>query len=197
MEEAVKKTNWTQSISYIVIMILITETVFLIKQNKELKTTIKEMTASSIIEPLQPGERVEPVKIQSLDKKISELTYNEPQKKTLLFIFSTTCPHCEKNLPMWKSLVEHNNSNQCDVIGISIHQVDKTFDYVSSRNVNFITYSVSSDTSFSRKYKISGVPETVLLNGLGIVEKTWSGELTQEHTMEIQKLMSTSQAVSN
>ncbi|HEV8539078.1 MAG TPA: TlpA disulfide reductase family protein [Bacteroidota bacterium] len=191
-----RKFRWTQLVGFIIIAGLTVEVVFLSIQNRQLKNVLKSRTMISQVESLKAGEKVEPLKIQTLEGETTVLSYNDPAKKYLLCVFSTTCPHCEKILPAWQTLAEKNNDN-CFVIGISIHNVDETRKYVTAKKVGFYSVSASSDTSFNRKYKISGVPETILLDGNGKVQKAWVGELTSEQTIEIQALLSASQTLAN
>ena len=139
--------------------------------------------------PVKTGEKVAPIVVQTLDGKISEISYTNPTKKYLLFVLSTTCPHCEKALISWRTISQSNTAGKCDIIGVSLHNLDATRKYLATKDVGFYTVSAASDTSFSRKYRITGVPETILIKGNGSVEKVWIGELTQDQTNEIQKLM--------
>ena len=193
MEELKKKTNWIQLISFIVIALLGAEDVMLIYQNRQLKDMLK---GPPQMEPLKAGEHLETVKVQTLDGTTTDLAYTEPSQKYLLFVFSTTCPHCEKTLPAWQTIANNKNDN-CNILGISIHTLEETNKFVAAKNINFVTVTAAEDTSFSRKYKVAGVPETILISGNGTVEKAWVGELNADQTKEIQNLISSSTASTN
>lgn len=188
MEEQKKKTNWLQIISVIMIAFLILEVVLLMKQNRDLRAQISPFTNPEMMEPLKSGDHVGPIKVQSLSGVASELSYTDPNKKYLLFVLSTTCPHCEKTLPLWQMIAQNAKPEMCSVLGISIHPFEETKKYVEQNQPNF-NVVVVSDTSFKRAYKINGVPQTILLDGNGVVEKAWMGELTTEQINEIQKLL--------
>ncbi|HYQ87641.1 MAG TPA: TlpA disulfide reductase family protein [Bacteroidota bacterium] len=188
MEQTRKKFKWIEIISITLNFLLTAEAVLLILQNRDLKNLVKSMSMVSQVEPLKPGERVEAVQIQTLDGNTTELTYTDTTKKYLLFVLSTTCPHCEKTLVNWKAIAQNNRDHRCDIIGVSLHHLDETKKYIANKDVSFYLVS-AADTSFSRKYKISGVPETILLKGDGSVEKVWVGELSEEQTREIENLM--------
>ena len=158
-------------------------------QNKELKDTLSATTLVAQVKPLQPGERVERFTVTTFEGSTREITYTDPTRKYLFFVLSTTCPHCANTLPTWKSIAQ-TYQDSFDVIGISLHNIDETRKYFEAKDVGFYLASVANDTSFSRKYKISGVPETMLIDGNGIVEKVWIGKLTREQTSEIHNLMS-------
>ncbi|TLY28970.1 MAG: TlpA family protein disulfide reductase [Ignavibacteria bacterium] len=189
MEQIKRKKNWTLAVFCALVVFLAIDVVLLTLQNRELKLMLKAMTPMAQVEPLKTGEKVAPIVVQTLDGKISEISYTNPTKKYLLFVLSTTCPHCEKALISWRTISQSNTAGKCDIIGVSLHNLDATRKYLATKDVGFYTVSAASDTSFSRKYRITGVPETILIKGNGSVEKVWIGELTQDQTNEIQKLM--------
>jgi len=189
-----KKTNWIQLASFVLIILLGVETVLLILQNRQLKATLQAMMASAV-EPLKPGEKIEPVKVETLDGATIDLGFADPTKQYLLCIFSTTCPHCEKTMPVWSQIAHNADEKKLTIIGISTFALEETKKYVSEKKPGFYVVSAGGDTSFSRKFKISGVPETILVKGNGIVVKAWIGELQSGQIEEIQTLLSASQAL--
>ncbi|HEV8538893.1 MAG TPA: redoxin family protein [Bacteroidota bacterium] len=183
-------------LNYLVITSLILEVIFLARQNYELKEMLKPASTINQAERLKPGEKVETIKLNTLDGSTKNLTYNEPSAKYLLFVLSTTCPHCSNNLARWQTIADRCNDEGFYVVGISIHDLELTRKYISSKKIGFNLTSCS-DSSFTRKYKISAVPETILISGDGTVEKTWVGELTEEQVSEIVGLTSNSSGGTN
>jgi len=175
------KADWLQRSSIGLTVLLSVVVILLIIQNRELKRAINGSTVLTRSE---------------LDGATTELAYNDSTKKYLLFVLSTTCPHCEKTLPIWQSFAQ-NKSENCNVFGISIHNLEQTRSFLANKIVGFYTASVGEDTSFERKYKIVGVPETILISGKGTVEKTWVGELTPKQAIEINALIGGSTSLPN
>ncbi len=62
---------------------------------------------------------------------------------------------------------------------------DDTRQCSTARDVQSYLASVENDTSFHRKYRMIGVPETTVISGNGIVEGTWLGELNAEQSEQI------------
>ena len=186
--------DWLKYSSYLLNVVCSIVCILLFAQNKELRQTLASTTTVAQVEPLQAGEKVEAFTITTLDGATRQIAYADPTRKYLFFVLSTSCPHCERTLPLWKSLAEINDDN-CYILGISLQNLDETMKYFSTKDVGFYIVSVKNDTSFSRKYKISGVPATILVNGNGIVERAWIGALTQEQTTEIRNLMSAATAL--
>jgi peroxiredoxin len=189
-----KKINWLQVVTLVVIGLLMIEVVILTIQNRELKTAISNLTQSQI-EPLKHGEKVEPFKIQTLSGDTAEFTYSDTKKRYLLFVLSTKCPHCQKNLLLWKEIA--NTANETvNIFGISLDNFEQTKQYASTKDIGFYLASVA-DTSFGRKYKIGGVPETILIDGNSTVEKVWIGKLSKESLDDIKILMGAPKALTN
>lgn len=195
-----KKVNWLQLASFVVILLLTGEVIMLILQNRELKSSLNAPAAQ--FEPLKLGEKIEPVRVQTLDGVTADFPYysvhtgitGKNPNLWLLFVFSTTCPHCEETLPVWNRITTDtaNRSAGTFIVGLSINSVKDTYQYVQDNKPAFYSVSVAGDTSFARKYKVAGVPETILLKGDGTVIKTWLGKLQPAQVDEIQKQLAAS-----
>jgi peroxiredoxin len=137
---------------------------------------------------LKPGEHAESFKIQSLEGLAGEFTYSDPGKKYLLFIFSTTCSHCENTMVYWQHIAENGNDGRCNIAGLSMDTPGETKKYAAQKKLNFPVVSIA-DSGFGKKYKISGVPTTVLVRGDGLVEQSWYGELSSAQSDDIENMM--------
>ncbi|MBI3579180.1 MAG: TlpA family protein disulfide reductase [Ignavibacteriales bacterium] len=118
-----------------------------------------------------------------------EIIYADSTQNYLLFIFSTTCPFCEKNIENWKKIARENKNDRSIILGISIHNLEDTKKYYISHQLNFKV--ALADTSFARKYKIYGVPETILISGKGAVKEVYPGVLTNNQIQNIKDFMGT------
>jgi len=190
------KSTALRFVPYVVIVLLIIEVVLLMQQNRELKSAVRAMT-SGAMEPLRPGDSIQTVGFQTMDGRRGELSYTDLGKKYLLFVLSTSCPHCEKNLELWSDLVAFDSNRRCNIVGLSVDELQATLDYAGEKHLPFSLVSVAVDTGFHRKYKISGVPETILVGGNGRVERTWLGELNSEQSNEIKKMINPEQSIYN
>jgi peroxiredoxin len=188
MEDNPKIAAGKMILSYGLNLVLALLCLFLFIQNKEMKYVIRSSTALGQVEPLRAGEKIEPIVVNTLSGDPVPINFVDPSRKYLFFILSTACPHCEKTLSAWKTLTKGKPDN-CDVLGISLQNSEETIKYVEKKDVGFVLTSACGDTSFQRKYKISGVPETILVGGNGIVEKSWLGELSADQIGEIQRLL--------
>jgi peroxiredoxin len=124
-----------------------------------------------------------------LEGESNVLKYDDPASKNLLFVFSTTCPHCQKNIIAWNRIASRASTGKCNVFGISVHDASVTMAFVKRENIGFVTFSASQDSSFISGYKINAVPVTILLKGKGTVEKTWTGELQENDIHDIANMI--------
>ena len=168
------------------IILLSVVIVLLIYQNYELKWQIKNIFDDSD-QFLKNGDTVQDFNVYTLDGQSTEITYRERLKKIILFIFSTACPHCERNLPYW-NLIAQNNNPTYDIMGISVQSsIENTKKYIMDRDVKF--HVVVADTSFTKKYKVRGVPLTVIVTHSGAVDDIWAGELDSVKMIKLGKYL--------
>jgi peroxiredoxin len=187
MFEKVRTILSSGLLSYMLNLVLIIEVVLLWQKNSKLNTEFSQMKNSYQGPVLAAGEKVSPLKLETLSGTFTSFDYVDSSKNYLLFVFSTSCPHCQKTMGKWKSIVSSNPSD-CTTIGISLSSLEDTKRYVDSTGVNFQIFA-NADTTFGPDYKIGGVPETILLDGHSRVKKTWLGELTPDQTKEIVGLL--------
>lgn len=186
MWDLIKKIRPFQIIITIIIVFLSVENVFLILQNKQLKSVVRNLSGD-YNSSLKPGDKLKPIDVMELTGEIKNIKFNLGTRKNLLFLFSTNCPHCEKNLPYWESLRNSIDSSLCGITIISKNDSEATIDWLQKNKVNF-DVSVNKDTSF----KIFVVPQTILTDKTGIIENIWLGELNSSIVKSIQNMIKSS-----
>jgi len=175
--------KWVNIFGIVVITLLAIDVVVLSVKNRDLKYYVREITGFEPPEPLEPETHAEKISVTLLDGRNDSISYDDAYSKYLLLVFSTTCPHCEANIPRWRS-VNEKLDGRCFVIAISIHDVGRTIEYVTKREFPF--YSVSlDDSAFYQRYRIRGVPVTILIAGDATVEGVWKGRLDDGQVDEI------------
>jgi len=182
-----KKTDWVQLASFVLIILLGVEDGMLIVQNRRLKEELNDIFSPA--ELLKPGDRVDGFKVQTMNGDTMQISYSDSTRKSLIFVFSVGCPPCERNLANWQSIFEESKSNNVSVLGVCLDDLEKMKAWANAKKPVFFIASSAGDTSFGRKYKISGVPKTILIKGGGgIVEKVWNGELSNDQKREVETL---------
>ena len=186
MSEPISKQKLFNVVMVVLVVFLSAEVVLLVFQNRRLQKTLTEFTTGPTNRgQLKPGEQLPVVDLKSLDGSTMKLEYQEPQKKHLVFIFTSTCPHCEATFPKWKQFADEIGNKSIITLGVCLDNLETTKELAEKRTPNFPMFS-ANDTSFSRLYKISGVPQTLLVDGNGKVEKIWVGELNKDNVAEVE-----------
>jgi peroxiredoxin len=127
------------------------------------------------IDQLKEGETFTPIEVQSLDQKKYILAFSNKDKPAMLFIFTTTCPYCSQNIPNWKKIYEQKR-NDYDITGIGADELNKVKLYAKENDLTYTVF-VPLDKEFRKKYKISGVPQTIIIDTTAIIKKFWLGKI--------------------
>lgn len=171
-------------ITVVLIVFLSVVLVLLIIENRRYRALL---TGAGVIErtdALKPGERIDDVAITTLDGEPGILAFSGENDKYLLFVLSTDCPHCLANLGRWGDISRRLGPSGRYVVGLSVHGPRETAKYIEENDVRFYTVTVR-DSSFLDRYRIPGVPATLLLSTGGIVRQVWIGELTDSQVSDV------------
>ena len=109
---------------------------------------------------LAVGDTVSPFPATGLDGAKSEIGY-AGQGHTVLFAFSTKCPHCVEMLPAWNlQFAEKKDSRRYVGVALMSNKEDLEH-YLHEHEVLFPTCLPDNLQSFSSAYKLSSVPQTI------------------------------------
>ncbi len=89
-----------------------------------------------------------------------------PDRSTLVFFLSPTCPVCKKLLPILRS-VRQAEGQWLDVVLASDGEVAKHQRFIETADLGSFPYVVSSDLGVS--YRVSRLPFAVLLDNRGVI----------------------------
>lgn len=163
-------------LNWLVISGLVVCNVLLIKQNVELRETVEQHEREKRV---QVGDIFNDFKAANKNNEPVDFVSDQTKKKLLLFS-STTCPFCEKQTPYWKQFLKQTDINNYKIYFLFNNREDisKVNEYLETNGFMSDGNSVTplfSDNETLRKYKLNGTPTTLIINGAGIVEKSWSG----------------------
>jgi peroxiredoxin len=188
MPENKQSSPWVQRLTYLLLFFLMVETVLLVMQNRQLKDRLNSPTQHRAIESLKAGDQTTPRRLKNLVGGEFEIPNNIPSRKTLVFVFSTTCPHCEKNLTLWNHIAARlKPAKLVDVVGVSVNDAEKTRAYCATKKLDYVT--LLADSIFMNHYKVKLVPQMILIAGNGKVLQNWTGELNGEQEKELMDLV--------
>jgi peroxiredoxin len=163
---------------HVAIVVLAMEVYVLAEQNRQFKNVSERAYRTRLAEydslsfaNLQP--------IDSGSQKISE------SRGAIVFIMTTRCPFCRRNIASWKTLSSVARSNGLETIGISLDSIETTSIFVKQEGIDFAVWIPRHIAKYSEENKLVGVPITVLRDSTGIAQRVWNGLLADSVVGEI------------
>jgi peroxiredoxin len=164
------------------------EILLLVQENKKLRNTLSRPRASFKI--LNPEEKVPP--LIGIDQRDEEVKIDYPSsQKTVLFWFSPDCPSCEENLQFWKEVYQRHKSEKLRFVGVTQAKRNKIEEFIKRFQLEFPVLIIS-DLSLVDQYKVEVIPQTMLIDTNGIVQKVWPGPLPAKYRKEIEVMLTSS-----
>lgn len=108
--------------------------------------------------------------------------------KTLLLMFTPTCPYCKANWPNWSELAERSKSQTRIVWGDLSGTATPA--YLASHNVQMApdnTIQVGAESRDIDSFHVT--PTTVMLDSSGKVQGVWLGILDDQKRRELDALL--------
>ncbi len=164
-----KRYNWYNIFLHIMLVGLSLSVILLINKNK----ILSEKLNGGNIGQLKEGDVIQNFSAYDLNKNEILIDFKKGKNK-LLFVFTTTCPYCTKNISHWKELYD-SKKNEFEIIGIGCDDAEEIQEYVEANKLPYKVL-VPKDKDFRKKNKISGVPQTIYLDKSKI-EKIYIGLL--------------------
>lgn len=145
-------------------------------------------------EAVSVGEFLSPITVvQFIPHADGSASYSEPElldfnnsdgRSTVLLLFSPNCSFCASNLPLWAAIRKEIDSRKYRVVTLattaaSVYSpkniVDKMIPYRKSLGDDVL---VVENPKALRRNKLSTVPQTVIIDTDGRVERIWVGKIS-------------------
>lgn len=182
------KTHIWSIVLIVLVIAMAIEILLLVKENRELRASLTARRGP--FQVLNPQERVPP--LVGINQEGEEVRVEYPsQKQTVLFWFSTGCPSCEHNVEFWKQVYQKYQSSTLRFLGVTSADEEKTEELTSKFQFGFPVLIVS-DYSLLDQYKVEVIPQTMLIDGNGMVRKVWPGPLSENYKTEMEEMLSSS-----
>lgn len=145
--------------------------VLLLRQNRSLQETLAPQIAA--------GAHFQKLAGLSLDGRFQPVAMPSADSKLLIITFSPGCPACQANQQEWMKLAGALEQKGVRMVWLSRDTVEITKEYCVKHGIRL------SDTLADPPYRtylqlgLARVPNTVLVNADGTVEKVWPGRLDQ------------------
>lgn len=182
------KTQLWSIILIVIVIVMGVEIFLLVQENRKLRTAL--VAPRGPFKILNPEEKVPP--LVGINQKGEEVKVEYPSsKKTVLFWFSAACPSCEHNLEFWKEIYQQHRSEKLRFLGVTRSGEEKTEELVKKFQLEFPVLIVS-DFSLLDQYKVEVIPQTMLIDTSGVVQKVWPGPLSENYKKEIEGIIASS-----
>jgi peroxiredoxin len=187
-ESSFIKTQIWSIILIVLVVVMGIEILYLVNENRKLKNALKRPRGP--IKILNPEEKVPSLLGINLMGEELKVEYSSSQR-TILFWFSSACPSCEHNLNFWKDIFQKHNSKELRFFGVTHTGEEKTEEFVKKFQLEFPVIIVA-DFSLLDQYKVEVIPQTMLIDSSGVVQKVWPGPLSENYKKEIQEMIASS-----
>lgn len=95
-------------------------------------------------------------------------------KKSLVFFLNKDCHYCTSSAPVYRQLKEESQKRNVKSLAVFPHSIEEAKVYLESVQLSFDEIRSSP----LAPYKIPGTPTVLFVNGSGIVEKVWFGDVS-------------------
>ena len=176
LKDKLSGKNLYMAFIHIALLVLVVEVLVLTKQSQELRMM------GSPREPVQVGSPF--VLGQLLPANVNaDIDTTRP---LLVYVFSTRCGYCVKNLPAWAALADSAVSRGIGTMAISTDSVATAAAYIAKHSIRYAVYVATDGREFMVRNGIQFVPQTILRDREGRASAVWPGELSSSAASAIQ-----------
>ena len=162
--------------------LLVLLNLLLLRQNRLLKSELAGLSPPEI----SVGTVLPPMRGTNLKGEEVTINYKQDNRKTLLIVFAPDCPVCNASGSKWKKLIKAMDEEKFSVMAVSLVP-EGTSDYVNRHDLSTIPVLARIRPEDRAAYKLAQVPQLLLIEQSGKVEKVWTGAIRGTMSEEMQK----------
>ena len=125
---------------------------------------------------LAEGDVVTPFPVVTDTGESKTIGFGEGETKTVLFVFSSTCPACKQAVPIWRTLLEKPPANGIRLVGLQTDKLDNNpaapAEVTAVYPFPVYGYRRPSPDPLA---KVPFIPCAVVLDAKGVVQHAWFG----------------------
>lgn len=157
---------WLAAVSVLV------ENVSLFRQNRSLQEALAPQIAA--------GTQLQMLSALTLDGRIVPVGFPALGSKLLILTFSPGCPACQANQAKWMNLASTlGQKGTVRVLWVSRDPIEVTKEYCLKHGIPLSDVLADPPYRTHAQLGLARVPNTVLVDASGTVEKVWPGRLDQ------------------
>lgn len=172
----------TAGIFLLAACLLVFLNLLLLRQNHRLKSELTRLSPPEI----SVGAVLPPMRGTNLKGEEVTVNYKQDNRKTLLIVFAPDCPVCNESGSSWKKLIEAIDKDKFRVVAVSLVP-EGTADYVNRHDLSTVSVLARIRPEDRAAYKLAQVPQLLLIEQGGKVEKVWTGAIRGAMSEDMQK----------
>jgi len=137
-------------------------------QNLRLKRELTARVEAPLANALGPGDDLGQITLREESGETRLLTFAGPQDRSLLLVFSSTCPACRETIPFWGELSAAAGAQAPRMLGLRLD------DGLEAPVASFPIVGVDHAGSPAMQH-VPYIPAILLVDGSGVVERAWFG----------------------
>ena len=129
--------------------------------------------------------------LDDLDGQPLDILDLHNQEPLIINFWATWCAPCRKEMPLLNNYYLTRNSDQANVLGIAIDDIDQVNSFIAELGINFpvlVGQSEAYDLMQTLGNTILTLPYTILVNSEGRIIWSKSTEIKREDLEQIQQL---------
>ena len=169
------RLSWAKTIEillWLAALGVLAENVSLYRQNRSLQEAVAPQIAA--------GTQLQMLSGLTLDGRVEPVSLPAAGSKLLIFTFSPGCPACQANQAKWMSLASTlEQKGAVRALWVSRDPIEITRDYCTKHGIPLSDVMADPPYRTYTQLGLARVPNTVLVDASGTVEKVWPGRLDQ------------------
>ena len=170
------RLSWAKSIEFLLWVAalgLLVENVSLFRQNRSLREAVAPQIAA--------GTQLQMLSGLTLDGRIVPVGFPALGSKLLILTFSPGCPACQANQTKWMNLANTlEQKGAVRILWVSRDPIEVTKEYCLKHGIPLSDVLADPPYRTYAQLGLARVPNTVLVDASGTVEKVWPGRLDQD-----------------
>jgi len=122
------------------------------------------------------GETLTPFILESLDNQ--QVTIGQPGKIIVINFWATWCPPCQEEMPELE-IFAHENQQKVDFYAVNVQESKGKISEFMSKNNYTMRVLLDKDGAVGKKFQVTGIPTTIIINKHGMVKFRKTGGMTR------------------
>ncbi|MBP2626968.1 MAG: Redoxin domain protein [Firmicutes bacterium] len=122
------------------------------------------------------GQTLTPFILESLDG--SQVKVGQPGKITVINFWATWCPPCVEEMPTLEGFSQ-NNQQKIDFYAVNLQEPNGKISDFMNKNQYTMTVLLDKNGSIGKKFQVTAIPTTIIVNKHGMVKYRKSGAMTR------------------